>query len=121
MLDAFSKFFDFFTSSDRVFYFTLTFLCIQGLFLIYLLLALFIHRKDRKELEKISISRGVDVLFKYSWRGVELKISHPADRSKITPTQGNQPLSPPLVDLSGKVNLYPGGTHGQREEPGNPK
>lgn len=86
----------FFTDNNKVFYFTLALLCIQGLFLIYLLLALFIHRKDRKELERIAISMGVDVLFKYSWRGVELKISHPTDRS--TPTQGNQPPSPPLGD-----------------------
>ena len=41
---------------------------------------------------------GVDVIFQYSWGGVELKISHPTDRSKIPPTQGNQPPSPPLGD-----------------------
>jgi len=76
----------------------MTFFSIQGVFFIYLFLALFIHRKDRKELERIAISMGVDVKFKYSWRGVELEISHPTDRSKRTPTQGNQPPSPPLGD-----------------------
>ena len=96
----------------------MAFLFLQGLFLIYLFLALFVHRKDRKALERIAISKEVDVLFRYSWRGVELKISHPTDRSKGTPTPGNPPPSPPLGDWAGKVNLYPGGTHGQREEAG---
>ena len=89
---------EFFTKDDRVFYFTMTFLFLQGLFLIYLFLALFVHRKDRKALERIAISKEVDVLFRYSWRGVELKISHPTDRSKGTPTPGNPPPSPPLGD-----------------------
>lgn len=98
MFETLSYWVDFFTKNDKLFYFTLAFLCTQGLFLIYLVIALFIHRQDRKELERIAISMGVDVLFKYSWRGVELKISHPTDRSKIPPTQGNQPPSPPLGD-----------------------
>jgi hypothetical protein len=53
---------------------------------------------DRKALERIAISQGVDVLFKYSWGGVELKISHPTDRSKIPPTQGNLPPSPQEIE-----------------------
>lgn len=77
MWDTIAYWIYFFLKSDRVFYFTLAFLCLQGLFLIYLLLALFIHRKDRKALERIAINREVDVLFIYSWRGVELEISHP--------------------------------------------
>lgn len=92
------EFLDFVTKNDKVFYFAMASLAIQGLFLIYLVLALFIYRKDRKELERIAISMGVDVKFKYSWRGVELEISHPTDRPKRTPTQGNQPPSPPLVN-----------------------
>lgn len=98
MWDTVAYWVDFLTKNDRVYYFTMAFLCIQGLFLIYLFLALFIHRKDRKELERIAISMGVDVLFKYSWKGVELEIRHPTDRSQIAPTQGNQPPSPPLGD-----------------------
>lgn len=97
-METLAHWFVFLTENNKVFYFFLILLCLQGLFLIYLLLALFIHRKDRKELERIAISRGIDVLFKYSWRGVELKISHPTDRSKIPPTQGNQPPFPPLGD-----------------------
>ena len=89
---------EFFTKTDRVYYFTMAFLFLQGLFLIYLFLALFVHRKDRKALERIAISKEVDVLFRYSWRGVELKISHPTDRSKGTPTPGTPPPSPPLGD-----------------------
>lgn len=59
-------------------------------------------------LERIAISMGVDVKFKDSWRGVELEIHHPTDRSQKTPqTQGDQPPSPPLGDSAGKVNLYP--------------
>lgn len=98
MLETVAYWVDFLSKNDKVFYLTMTVLCIQGLFLIYLFLALFIHRKDRKELERIAISRGVDLLFKYSWRGVELEIRHPTDRSKITPTQGKQPPSPPVGD-----------------------
>ncbi|CAN8221853.1 unnamed protein product [Cochlearia groenlandica] len=97
MLETIANLIKFLTDNDTVFYFVLVILCIQGLFLIYLLLALFIHRKDRKELKKIAVSMGVHVLFKYSWRGVELKISHPTDRSKIPPTKGNQPPSPPKI------------------------
>ena len=98
MLEQVAHWVEFCTANNKVFYFFLILFCILVLFLIYLFLALVIHRKDRKELEKIAVSMGVDVLFKYSWRGVELKISHPTDRSKIPPTQGNQPPSPPLGD-----------------------
>ena len=108
MWETIANWIDFFLKNGRVFYFTLAFLCVQGLFLIYLLLALFIHRKDRKELERIAISRGVDVLFKYSWRGVELEISHP--RSKRTPAQGNQPPSPPLGDWAGEMVEFASGS-----------
>ena len=90
-MDSLAHWVTFVTQTNRVFFFCLIIFFLQGLFLIYLFLALFIHRKDRKALEKISVSMGVDVIFKYSWRGVELKISHPTDRSKIPPTPGNQP------------------------------
>lgn len=85
---------EFVTKSSSLFYVTIAFLCILGLFLIYLFIALVIHRKDRKELESIAISRGVDVIFKYNWKGVELEIRHPTR----TPTQGNQPPSPPFLN-----------------------
>ena len=98
MAETIAHWIEFFTKDDRVFYFTMTFLFLQGLFLIYLFLALFVHRKDRTALERIAISKGVGVLFKYSWRGVELKISPPTDRSKGTPTPGTPPPSPPLGD-----------------------
>lgn len=77
MLETLAVFVEILTSNERLFYFTMTFLFIQGLFLIYLFLALFIHRKDRKELVSIAISVKIDVLFRYSWKGVELEIRHP--------------------------------------------
>lgn len=80
MLDTVASWIDFITKNEKLFSFSMVFLCIQCLFLIYLFLALFIHRKDRKELERVSISMGVDVLFKYSWRGVFLEIRHPVLR-----------------------------------------
>lgn len=101
MFESLSHWIKFVTDNNKVFYFVIVLLCIQILFLIYLLLALYIHRKDRKELERLAIDKGVDLFFQYSWKGVEFKISHPTDRSKIPPTQGNQPPSPPLVDSAG--------------------
>ena len=98
MIESLTSWIDLFTNSNKVFYLTLSCLCILGLFLIYLGVALIIHRKDRKELEKLAISEGVDIQFQYSWKGVELKITHPTDRSKIQHNQGNQPPSPPLED-----------------------
>lgn len=83
MLEQVAHWVKFCTENNKVFSFFLIIFSILVLFLIYLFLALFIHRKDRKALEKIAVSMGVDVLFNYSWRGVELKISHPTDRSKI--------------------------------------
>ena len=108
MFEQIAHWITFFAENPKVFSFFMVLFCLQGLFLIYLFLALFIHRGDRKALERLSISTGVDVLFTYSWRGVELKIRHPTDRSRIPPTQGNPPPSPPLGDWAGKVNLYPG-------------
>lgn len=74
MLETVAYFFDFLSKNDKIYYLTMAVLCIQGLFLIYLFLALFIHRKDRKELVELAISRGVDLEFRYSWKGVELKM-----------------------------------------------
>lgn len=64
-------------------------------FLLYLFLALIIHRKDRLNIEKMSIEKGVNVFFHYSWKGVFLKISHPTDRSKKTLSQKSHPPSTP--------------------------
>lgn len=61
----------------RGFLFMLVFTVLQFAFLIYLLGALLIHRSDRKALERIAIEKRVDLEFKYSWKGVFLKISHP--------------------------------------------
>jgi len=46
MLETIAHWVRFFTDNNKVFYFFVVLLCIQGLFLIYLILALFIHRKD---------------------------------------------------------------------------
>lgn len=120
MAESLAYWVDFFSKNEKVFYFVLVSLCILCLFLIYVLIAFFFHRKDRKELEQIAISKKVDVIFKYSWRGVELEIRHPTDHSKETPpTQGDQPPSPSLGDSAGEVKLYSGGTHAQREKADN--
>ncbi|KAI5387611.1 hypothetical protein KIW84_073630 [Lathyrus oleraceus] len=60
-------------------------------------------------IERIAISMGVDVIFQYSWGGVELKISHPTDRSKIPPTQGNQPpyVGVSLPDITQSMRFVP--------------
>lgn len=63
-------------------------------YLIYLFLALFIHRRDRRELEAKALSLGIDITFIYSWRGVELRITHPA--KKDSGPNGGPPASPPL-------------------------
>lgn len=81
------NFVEFLTKGDILFYWL--FLCIQGLFLLYIFLALYMHRKDRKELERIAFEKeGVDIYFKYSWRGVELNIRH---RHGSQPPRKDQP------------------------------
>lgn len=98
MMEKIAHWVGFVAENHKVFVFFLVLFFIQALFLVYLFLALFTHRKDRKALENLSVSTGVDVLFEYSWKGVTLKISHPTDRSKMPPTQEKQPPSPPLGD-----------------------
>jgi len=69
------NFVEFLTKGDILFYWL--FLCIQGLFLLYIFLALYMHRKDRKELERIVFEKeGVDIYFKDYCRCVELNIGH---------------------------------------------
>jgi len=46
----------------RGFLFMLVFSVLLGAFLIYLILALFLHRSDRKELERIALEKQVDVI-----------------------------------------------------------
>eukprot|EP00257_Ricinus_communis_P012483 XP_002535061.2 uncharacterized protein LOC8272741 [Ricinus communis] len=53
------------------------FLILLSAYLIYLLLALFVHRSDRIKLANYAIEKRFDLEFKYSWRGVELSIRHP--------------------------------------------
>lgn len=72
-----------FCDKPRGFLFLLVFTLLQLAFLFYLLIALLIHRSDRKALERIAIEKRVDLFFKYSWRGVCLKISHPTDRDNF--------------------------------------
>jgi len=81
LLDFFAKY-----AYPEVVYLATTFLLIQVLFLIYLFLALFIHRKDRKELERIAVDKGVDLKFEYSWKGVVTEIRHPKAQEKIKKT-----------------------------------
>lgn len=97
MWDTLKQWIEFFTKDEKVFYFAMLFLFIQGLFLFYLIVALMVHRKDRRELQKISIDMGVDVLFKYSWKGVLLQIRHHTDdhAKKTPPSQGKGKQPPP--------------------------
>lgn len=95
-MEEVAKWVSFLAENHKVWVFGLLLFFILVLGLIYLFLALIIHRKDRKALEQMAVSMGVNLLFRYSWRGVELKISHPTDRSP--PTQGNQPPSPPAAE-----------------------
>ena len=98
MWEELTNFLEHVAGSERTFCLMVGYLIFLILFLLYLLIALFTHRKDRQELERLAISAGVSLRFQYSWRGVELEIHQPADRSKITPGQGQGkgPPSPPV-------------------------
>lgn len=82
MFESLAHWVAFITDNKGVFSFFMRVLFLLGLYLVYLFLALFLHRKDRKELERVAVSKGIDVLFRYSWKGVELKISHPKTKEK---------------------------------------
>lgn len=58
-------------------------------FLFYLFLALYFHRKDRIELTRQALEKKVDLFFKYSWKGVTLRISKPGG-------EGVKKESPPI-------------------------
>ena len=54
--------------------------------LIYLIIAFFLNRKDRKALEKLAVEKGLSIRFKSSFWGVDLEIHQPTDRSGVTPS-----------------------------------
>jgi hypothetical protein len=45
-----------------------------GAYLFYLFVALFIHRRDRREMMERSLKEGVDLEFEYSWKGIKFRI-----------------------------------------------
>jgi hypothetical protein len=51
------------------------FLLLGSAYCFYLFIALFTHRRDRLKLTEQALSSRVDLLFRYSWKGVTLKIS----------------------------------------------
>lgn len=69
-MDSFITFVDFVTTNPNISF-------LSNIFLIYFFLALLIHRKDRKELEKLAISHRVNVSFEYSFKGLKFKIGPP--------------------------------------------
>lgn len=87
---------DLFEKNDRVFYLLVLFLFF--LFLLYLFMALYMHTKDRRALERMAVKEGAAVFFKYSWKGVEFRIRPARDNpanSKMSPTPENGPPAAP--------------------------